>query len=279
MRTISEDVVADEVEKLVIRANTILPDDVIGAIEKARIDETSSLGKEILGEILENAKIARKQKIPLCQDTGAAIFFIDIGKDVMVDGDGLVKAVERGMKRGYEEGYFRSSMTDPITRTNTGVNTPAIVHVEITGGEKLKISFLPKGGGAENCSRLYMLSPTAGKETIIEKVVGTVSNAGGMACPPLVVGIGIGGTFDLAPMLAKRSLLRRVGEVNRDGEVARLEGEILKRINDLGIGPMGMGGRTTALSVHIEKHPCHIASLPLAVNLQCHSNRRAEIEV
>ncbi len=279
MRTIPEEIVADEVKKLVIRANTILPEDVISAIERAERDEPSPLGKEILGEVLENAKIAKEQKIALCQDTGAAVFFVDIGNDVRVDGGGLVSAVERGMKNGYEEGYFRSSMTDPITRTNTGGNAPAIIHLEIVEGEKLKISFLPKGGGAENTSRLYMLSPSAGREMIIRKVVGTVSEAGGMACPPLVVGVGIGGTFDLAPVLAKRALLRRVGDVNRDEEVARLEGEILKRINDLGIGPMGMGGKTTALSVHIETHPCHISSLPLAVNLQCHSNRRAEIEI
>ena len=279
MRTIPEEVVADEVKKLVIRANTTLPDDVINAIERAKGDEASSLGRRILGEILENAKIAKEKKIALCQDTGAGIFFIDMGEGVRVDGGGLVSAVKRGMERGYEEGYFRSSMADPITRVNTGGNAPAIVHIEIVEGEKIKISFLPKGGGAENKSRLYMLSPSEGREILISKVVETVSDAGGMACPPLVVGVGIGGTFDLAPMLAKRALLRRVGDVNRDEEVARLEGEILKRINDLGIGPMGMGGKTTALSVHVETHPCHIASLPLAVNLQCHSNRRAEIEI
>lgn len=279
MKTIPEEVVADEVKKLVIRANTSLPDDVINAIERARCDETSPLGRRILGEILENAEIAREKKIPLCQDTGAAIFFIDIGERIRVDGGGLVSAVQRGMEKGYEEGYFRSSMMDPITRVNTGGNTPAILHIEITGGKKLKISFLPKGGGAENRSRLYMLSPSAGREILIRKVVETVSEAGGMACPPLVVGVGIGGTFDLAPMLAKRALLRRIGDVNLIEEVARLEGEILTKINDLGIGPMGMGGRTTALSVHIETHPCHISSLPLAVNLQCHSNRRAEIEI
>jgi len=279
LRTIPEEVVADEVKKLVIRANTTLPDDVINAIERAKGDEASSLGRRILGEILENAKIAKEKKIALCQDTGAGIFFIDMGEGVRVDGGGLVSAVKRGMERGYEEGYFRSSMADPITRVNTGGNAPAIVHIEIVEGEKIKISFLPKGGGAENKSRLYMLSPSEGREILISKVVETVSDAGGMACPPLVVGVGIGGTFDLAPMLAKRALLRRVGDVNRDEEVARLEGEILKRINDLGIGPMGMGGKTTALSVHVETHPCHIASLPLAVNLQCHSNRRAEIEI
>jgi fumarate hydratase subunit alpha len=279
LRTIPEEVVADEVKKLVIRANTTLPDDVIDAIERAKVDEASPLGRRILGEILENAKIARETKIPLCQDTGAGIFFVDMGKDIRVDGGGLVSAVKRGMERGYEEGYFRSSMADPITRVNTGGNTPAIVHIEIVEGEKIKISFLPKGGGAENRSRLYMLSPSEGRERLISKVVETVSDAGGMACPPLVVGVGIGGTFDLAPMLAKRALLRRVGDVNRNEEVARLEEEILTKINDLGIGPMGMGGKTTALSVHIETHPCHISSLPLAVNLQCHSNRRAEIEI
>lgn len=279
MRTIPEEVVADEVKKLVIRANTTLPDDVINAIERAKGDEASSLGRRILGEILENAKIAKEKKIALCQDTGAGIFFIDMGEGVRVDGGGLVSAIHRGMKEGYEEGYFRSSMADPITRVNTGGNAPAIVHIEIVEGEKIKISFLPKGGGAENKSRLYMLSPSEGREILISKVVETVSDAGGMACPPLVVGVGIGGTFDLAPMLAKRALLRRVGDVNRDEEVARLEEEILTKINDLGIGPMGMGGKTTALSVHLETHPCHIASLPLAVNLQCHSNRRAEIEI
>lgn len=273
MRSISENVVIESIRGLVIDVNVNLPSDVLNALEGALKREVSSKGKQVIREILENAQIARSEKIPLCQDTGMAIFFVERGEEVMVSGGGLDSAIQQGMIKGYRDGFFRASMANPLTRVNSGDNSPATIHTRVIKGDGLKIDFLVKGGGAENMSRLYMLLPAGGRKEIIKRVVETVESGGAMACPPLIVGVGIGGSFDTAPALAKRALLKKVGEPNPDDVIAELERDILNEINELGIGPMGYGGKITALAVHIEEQPCHIASMPMAINLQCHSAR------
>jgi fumarate hydratase subunit alpha len=279
VRTIPATYIAETVKELVVSANRNLPEDVTAALKKALSEESSPQGRQILADILENEEIARRERIPLCQDTGIAIFLVDMGSDVCVEGGGLLSAIAEGTEAGYREGMFRVSLADPLSRQNTGSNIPPVVHLREVPGDRVRIYFLPKGGGAENMSRLFMLSPAVGSDGVVEHIVETVSAAGGKACPPLIVGAGIGGGFDYAPVLAKRALLREVGKPNPDGDIARLEGECLERINALGIGPMGLGGRITSLAVHIETCPCHIASLPVAVNLQCHSARHAVVEL
>lgn len=279
MRSVSYDEVVRAVKELVISVNRNLPEDVIKAVEKARTLEESPRGVAVLDEIIENSKIASEKGLPLCQDTGTAVFFVERGEEVTVTGPGLEKAVFEGVRLGYAEGNLRNSTAHPITRVNMGDNSPPTIHMKIVEGNRLKLSFLAKGGGAENMSRLFMLSPSEGEEGIIRKVVKTVENAGAKACPPLIVGVGLGGSFDTAPILAKRALLREVGSANGDEKTAAMEGKMLREINKLGIGPMGYGGRITALAVHIETLPCHIASLPVAVNLQCHSARHGEVMV
>ncbi len=270
--------VTKTVARLFQEACYTLPDDVAVALKQARENEESPVGREILDRILENADIAGKGEVPLCQDTGDAIVFLELGQDVHVIGGDLYSAINEGVRQGYDEGYLRKSMvTQPFSaRKNTKDNTPAIIHTDIIPGDKLKISAVPKGGGAENMSRLAMLSPSQGRQGVIDSVVRTVDEAGSNPCPPVIVGVGIGGTVEKAFILAKRALLRKVGEPNPDAEVAELEREILQRVNNLGIGPMGCGGRITALAVHVEVFPVHIASLPVAVNLQCHSSRHKE---
>lgn len=237
------------------------------------------MAQDVLDRILENAKIAAAEKIPLCQDTGTAVVFLELGQEVHITGGDLYSAVNEGVARGYEQGYLRQSMVrQPYSaRVNTKDNTPAMIYTDIVPGNRLKITVIPKGAGAENMTRLAMLSPAQGRQDIIDFVVKAVDEAGANPCPPLIVGVGIGGTAERTLMLAKRALLREVGKPNPETESAELEKEILRRINNLGIGAMGYGGRVTALAVHVEVRPTHIASLPVAVNLQCHSARHKEI--
>lgn len=278
MKEIRASKIASTVARLCESANFELGEDVLAALEKAEHDEESPAGKEALRQLIENARIAREESVPLCQDCGTAVVFLEIGQDVHVTGGDLAKAISRGVSRGYTRGYLRKSMVkQPFSaRVNTQDNTPPVIHTEIVSGDKLKITLMCKGGGAENMSRLAMLTPGAGRQGIIDFIVKTVDEAGGKACPPVIVGVGIGGTADKVMELAKRSLFRPVGEHNPDPEVAELETELLRRVNNLGIGPGGLGGRVTALTVHVETMPAHIASMPVAVNMQCHSARHKE---
>lgn len=279
MRTIEAGSITEAVSNLFNQANCELGEDVLAALKQARQDEESPLGREVIDAILENAGIAASQRIPLCQDCGAAVVFLELGQEACVVGGDLYGAVNEGVRRAYDEGYLRKSMVSrPFSaRINTGDNTPAIIHTDVVPGDKLKITVMPKGGGAENMSRLGMLLPALGHQGVVEFVVNTVDEAWSKPCPPVIIGVGIGGTAEKAMMLAKHALLRRVGEPGPDAEVADLEREILLEVNNLGIGPMGYGGRITALAVHVECFPAHITSLPVAVNLQCHSARHREI--
>ena len=278
MRQIKVEEITGIVAQLVVDANVKLPDDVYQALLKAKDVEESASGREILQQLLDNAELAGKERLPLCQDTGLAVFFVELGRDCCLDGD-LYAALNEGVRQGYEKGYLRKSACHPLTRQNTGDNTPAIIHLDLVPGDKLKIRFMAKGGGSENMSRATMLTPAQGWQGIKEFVVNRVAEAGPNPCPPIIVGVGIGGTFDYAPILAKKALFRPLNEPHPDPEIARMEEELLAAINDLGIGPMGMGGKVTALGVRIEMAPCHIASLPLAVNIQCHSARHVEAEI
>lgn len=278
MREITTDKITETVATLCQDANFYLGEDVIAALKKAQADEVSEAAREVLAMILENAEISAGEKIPLCQDCGATVVFIDLGQDVHVTGGDLYEAVAEGVRQGYEAGYLRKSMANqPYSdRVNTKDNTPPIIHTRIVSGNKLKITVAPKGGGSENMSRFTVLKPAQGRQGVIDFVVTAVDEAGSNPCPPIIVGVGIGGTAERAMELAKRSLLREVGKPSDDPENAALEAELFKRINALGIGPQGFGGRTTALSVHVETFPAHIASMPVAVNIQCHSARHKE---
>ncbi|MFC2016317.1 fumarate hydratase [Chloroflexota bacterium] len=279
MRNIDAREVTEAVSRLCQEANFFLPDDALNALKQGRQTEESPLGQQILDQILDNAKLAKDEEMAICQDCGTAVVYLELGQDVHITGGDLYEAVNEGVRQGYDKGYLRKSMaSQPFSaRVNTGDNTPAVIHTDIVHGDKLKIIVMPKGGGAENMSRLFMLTPARGRQGIVDSVVQTVDEAGSNPCPPVVVGVGIGSPAENAMALAKKSLLRHVGENNPDAEVADLEKEILKRINNLGIGPMGCGGRTTALGVHIEVFPAHIASMPLAINLQCHAARHKEV--
>jgi fumarate hydratase subunit alpha len=279
MRDIDCQKINETISSLFQQACVYLPEDVLSAIRQAREGEESLLGKDVLDKILENAEIAAEEKVPLCQDTGTAVVFLELGQEVHITGGNLYSAINEGVRRGYEKGYLRKSMVrQPYSaRVNTEDNTPAIIYTDIVPGDRLKITVMPKGAGAENMTRLAMLSPASGRQGVIDFVVNAVNEAGSNPCPPLIVGVGIGGTAEQTLMLAKKALLRGVGKPNPDAEVAELEKEMLKRINNLGIGPMGYGGRMTALAVHIEVLPAHIGSLPVAVNLQCHSARHKEV--
>jgi len=278
MREINVQEITDTVARLCMEANYYLPEDVLTSLRAAREAEPSPVGKEVLDRILENAEIARREQMPLCQDTGLTVVFLEIGQDVHIVGGNLVEAINEGVRRGYIEGYLRKSVVKyPFSkRINTRDNTPAVIHTDIVPGDKLKITVAPKGGGSENMSFLGMLKPADGRQGVIDFVVNAVDKAGANPCPPIIVGVGIGGTIDQTTLLAKKALLRKVGEPHPDPEVAALEADILERVNKLGIGPQGFGGRTTALAVHVETFPCHIASLPVAVNIQCHSARHKE---
>jgi fumarate hydratase subunit alpha len=278
LKDIKASAITQTVARLCQEANFVLGEDVLAAIKKALKTEQSPLGREVLSRLIENAGIAQKEQLPLCQDCGTAVVFLEIGQEVHITGGDLYSAVEEGVRRGYAQGYLRKSIVKkPFSaRINTDDNTPPVTHVEIVPGERLKITVMPKGAGAENITKLAILKPGDGKQGIIDLVVKTVDEAGGSPCPPLIIGLGIGGTAEKAMLLAKKALLRKVAEPNPDPEIAELEKEVLAKVNALGIGPLGFGGRTTALAVHAEVMPTHIASLPVAVNLQCHSARHKE---
>jgi len=278
MKKIQAEAVTQTVARLCQESNFILGKDVLASLKRASEHEVSEVAQQVLDQILENADIAAAERIPLCQDCGAVVIFLDVGQDVHVVGGDLYAAVAEGVRIGYDKGYLRKSMVkQPFSaRINTRDNTPPIIHTRIVPGVQLKITVAPKGGGSENMSRFAVLKPAQGRQGVIDFVVNVVDEAGGNPCPPVIVGVGIGGTAEKAMALAKIALLREVGKSSPDSEVAELEAEILKRVNALGIGPQGFGGRTTALAVHIETFPSHIASLPVAVNLQCHSARHKE---
>ncbi len=276
MRTIKAEKITQVIRDLCIDANYELGTDVLNALDQAIKTERSPVAREILGQLKENAAISSEERLPLCQDCGLAVLFIDIGQNVRIKGGDLHEAVNKGVGLGYEQGYLRKSVCHPFSRSNTGDNTPAITYIDIVPGNKIKIKMLPKGGGSENMSRVYMLTPASGIEEIKEKIINTVKEAGANPCPPVVVGIGIGGNFERSAFLAKKALLRKIGTRNPDIELGKTEDEILESVNKLGIGPMGYGGDTTCLDVFIEMEPCHIASLPLAININCHSVRHME---
>lgn len=279
MKNIHINEIAEAVKKICMDANFDLGEDVLEAFRKGRESEESPTGKDILALLEENARIAREEKVPMCQDTGTAVLFVELGQEVHIEGGLLTDAVNEGVRKGYDEGYLRKSMCDPFTRKNTGDNTPAIIHVEMVPGDKLKIMVAPKGGGSENMSRVTMLRPADGVEGIKKFVVQRASEMGPNPCPPVVIGVGIGGNFEYSALLAKKALLRPLGTKNSDPELAKIEGELLEEVNNLGIGPQGFGGRVFCLGVHVVKHSCHIASLPLAVNVNCHASRHKEIEL
>ncbi len=267
------------VKELCITANYDLPADVYDALTKAQQTEESPVGVEVLGQLIENADIAARDRVPICQDTGLAVFFVDLGQDVHLVGGDFEAAVDEGVRQGYLDGYLRKSAAEEPAhaRRNTKDNTPAIVHTQIVPGDKVKIVMMAKGGGAENMSSLNMLKPSQGWAGMSQAVVDTVSRAGSNPCPPVVIGVGIGGTIDAVTVLAKKALLREIGSVHPDPRIAEMEAELLARVNALGIGPQGLGGRTTCLAVFIEEMPCHIASMPMAVNVQCHAQRHKSV--
>ena len=279
MREINVKVITEKVRELCMGTNTDLGQDVLQAFDRAIQKEESPLGVEILKELKENARIAKEENVPICQDTGFAVVFVELGQEVHLVGGNLNNAIQEGVRQGYKDGYLRKSICHPFTRANTGDNTPAIIHTELVPGEEVKITVAPKGGGSENMSRVTMLTPSDGVEGIKRFVVQRVKESGSNPCPPTIVGVGIGGTFEQAALLAKKSLLRPLGSKNPDPELDKLEVEILHEINKLGIGPQGLGGRTTSLAVHIIMMPCHIASFPLAVNIQCHAQRHKEVTI
>jgi fumarate hydratase subunit alpha len=280
-REIEYEKIVGAVKEIALRANYKLPRDVVHAFQQALEREESELGREVLRQILLNAEAAEKEEMAYCQDTGVAVVFVEIGQDVRVVGGSLRDAIEEGVRRAYTEGYLRASMVyDPVfERKNTKDNTPPIIHYEIVPGDKLKLIFAPKGAGSENTSRLAMLKPADGWEGVKRFVLETVKLAGPNACPPFTVGVGIGGNFEYCALLAKKALLRPVGERSKDPVARRIEEELLEEINKIGWGPMGFGGTTTAIDVKVELYPCHIASLPVAVNIQCHASRHAEVEL
>ena len=276
MREVKAEQIARAVRDLFIDANCNLGEDVLAAFDRAIEKDESPVAKEVLKELKENARIARDEQSPICQDTGLAVLFVEIGQDVHIVGGDLKAAINDGVKKGYGDGYLRKSACHPFTRANTKDNTPAVIHFDIVPGDRIRIIAVPKGGGAENMSRVDMLSPSAGLEGIKDFVVKRIEASGSNPCPPTVVGVGIGGTFERSALLAKKALTRKIGERNADPELAKVEVEVLARINKLGIGPMGYGGNTTSLDVFFEVEPCHIASLPVAVNVQCHAARHKE---
>jgi len=280
IRTIHTDIIIENIKEMCIEANHYLSSDMKEALYNAEKSEKSSLGKKILGQLHENLKIASDEMVPICQDTGMAVFFIEIGQDVHFEGMLLEDAINEGVRKGYTEGYLRKSVVnDPIIRENTKDNTPAVIHYSIVPGDKVKITFAPKGFGSENMSRIFMLKPADGIEGVKEAILTTVKEAGPNACPPMVVGVGVGGTFEKCAILAKKALTRPINEYSSIPYVAEMEKELLENINKLGIGPAGLGGTTTALAVHINTFPTHIAGLPVAVNICCHVNRHCVREI
>jgi fumarate hydratase subunit alpha len=280
VREIEARKVTEAVRDLCIEANTRLPEDHLAALQRALDEEESALGREVLERLLENAEVARERCVAFCQDTGYAVFFVELGSEVRVDGGEIGEAIDEGVRRGYEEGFLRKSIVrGPLDRTNTGDNTPAIVYYDVVPGDRLKLTVLVKGAGCDNMSALKMLTPAEGLPAMKRFVVETIERAGPNASPPLTVGVGIGGPFERAALLAKKALTRPSGEPNPDPEIAKLEGDLLDAINATGIGPAGYGGRVTALAVHVESFPTHIAAFPVAVNLDCHSHRTSSVEL
>ena len=279
MREIHVDEIISSVKKLSIEANYYLGQDVIDRIAEMKESEESETAKEVLNILLENYQMAATEKMPICQDTGIAVTFIELGQDVHIVGGDFTEAINEGVRQGYKDGYLRKSMVDDpvIDRKNTTDNTPAIIYTDIVPGDKLKITIAPKGGGSENMSEVKMMKAADGLEGVIDFVVDRIKRSGGNPCPPIIVGIGLGGNFEQSALLAKKSLLRDLNTPNPDPKWDKVEKDILKKVNDLGIGPQGLGGRTTALAVHILTKPCHIASMPVAVNVQCHAARHKSI--
>ncbi len=279
MRILSAEVLPEKVRRLCLRACCDLPQDVLTALSAARAAEApESAAHSVLSQLIENQALARSCQRPICQDTGVAVVFADLGEELFIEGS-LEQAVSEGVRLAYTEGYLRKSVLDPITRNNTLDNTPAVLHIRFVPGDRLRLTVVPKGFGSENMSKLSMLSPSAGLPGILDTIVSAVVSAGASACPPVVVGVGIGGTMETAALLAKRQLLRTLGEPAGRSDLAAIEKEALERINQTGIGPMGLGGKTTALAVHVGALPTHIAGLPIAVNLQCHACRHASEEI
>ena len=278
VRDIHVDEITAKVAELCQEATHFLPEDVIGGLQRAKESEQSPLGKQVLIEILENVDIARKEMIPLCQDTGTTVVFVELGQDVHIVGGALMDAINKGVSKGYTEGFLRASMVEhPFSsRVNTKDNTPAVAHIEVLPGDKLHIKVLPKGGGCENMSRFTVMLPSAGKDAIVEFVLRAIEESGGNPCPPLIVGVGVGGSAEYAMYLAKKAVVRSVDNPSADPETAEFEHELLEKVNALGVGPQAVGGINTALAVNIETYPTHITALPVAVNLQCHSARLKE---
>jgi len=278
MRTIQSNEVRDRIRDAVLKANTLLPEDVLQALRAARQLESSARAQHIIDIILENAELAKEEGIALCQDTGMVVAEMELGSQVLIEGD-LEAAINEGIRTGYQEGYFRASVVrDPLNRINTGDNTPAIIHTHLVPGDGLVVNLLPKGAGSENMGQIAMLKPSQGLPGIKEFVLKVVREAGSNPCPPIIVGVGIGGNMEKAALLAKEALLRPLNQINPRSDLAALEEELLTMINATGIGPQGLGGDTTALGVNIQVYPTHIASLPVAVSLGCHSTRRVRIE-
>ena len=276
MKEVHVDEIISTLEKLFIDANYDSSQNVVDTLEKAIDKEESPVGKEVLRELIKNANLARDERIPICQDTGLAVTFIEVGQDVHITGGSLVDAVNEGVRRGYAKGYLRKSACHPFTRKNTGDNTPAILHTKIVPGDKVKITVLPKGGGSENYGSVKMLVPSEGKEGMKALVLEMVTKGGPNPCPPIIVGVGIGGNFETSALLSKEALMEPLGKRSDNPEIAAMEQELLEAINKTGIGPQGYGGTVTALDVHVKMLPCHIASLPVAVNIQCHAHRIKE---
>lgn len=283
MREIAFDEVAKAVRNMIMHSGTDLPQDTYDALKEAMEEEKSPVSKEVIRQILENADIAKDEKKPLCQDTGLAVFFVKVGDEVKIKGGLLRDAINKGTEQGYIDGYLRASTCEPFSRANlkdtVGYNLPAIIHFDIVAGDKIDIEYAAKGGGSENVSRARVFPPAAGKDGIVAYVKEVISDAGGNPCPPITIGVGIGGTFEKACISSKHALFRDIGSRNADPEMDELEQIILAEVNKLGIGAMGMGGTKTALAVHIESNPCHIASLPVSVNVQCHSSRHTHITI
>jgi len=283
MREIAYEEIVKNVRDIIVYSASNLPEDALNAMKEAYEKEKSPVSKEVLKQLLENADIAKKEARPLCQDTGLAVFFVKVGADVKVVGGLLRDAINEGTEKGYIDGYLRASTCEPFSRANlkdsVGYNLPAIIHFDIVEGDKIAIEYAAKGGGSENVSRARVFPPAAGKVGVIEYVKECISDAGPNPCPPLTVGVGIGGTFEKAVISSKHALFRDIGSVNEDPEMAEMEAEIKVELNKLGIGTMGMGGTETVLAVHIESNPCHIASLPVSVNVQCHSSRHTHITI
>jgi len=277
MREIDCRQITEAIGRMCLKANCLISPDIRAALSRSGECETSELGREVLETLLRNAQVAEEQMIPICQDTGLAVVFVEIGQEVHIVGGGLEEAINAGVAQGYQEGYLRKSVVaDPIRRVNTGDNSPAVIHYQIVPGDRLKLTLAPKGFGSENMSALKMLKPSQGLEGVKRLVTDTVAQAGPNPCPPIIVGVGVGGTMEKAAFLAKKSLLRPVGEFNDDPFWAEVEKDLLAEVNRLDIGPAGFGGRTTALGVHILTYPTHIAGLPVAVNIGCHVTRHAE---